>query len=103
MDHDVHPGAEALTRWRESAGLTQVGLGERIVPRVTQGAVARWEDATPQRPALSAAVQIQRLSDGKVDATLWGYSLAEVNAVMGVATETPAPPPEARDSHPAVA
>jgi hypothetical protein len=47
-------------------------------------------------------VQIQRLSDGKVDATLWGYSLAEVNAVMGVATEAPAPPPEARDSHPQV-
>lgn len=84
MDHDVHPGAKALLRWREGAKLTQAGLAERIVPPVTQGAVARWEDASPQRPALSTAVQIQRLSGGDVDATLWGYPLAEVNAVMGV-------------------
>lgn len=86
MEHDAHPGAKALLRWREGAGLTQSELGGKIVPAVTQGAVARWEDATPQRPALSTAVQIQRLSRGEVDATLWGYQAAEVNAVMGVAT-----------------
>ncbi|MDO9016650.1 MAG: helix-turn-helix transcriptional regulator [Deltaproteobacteria bacterium] len=87
MDHDTHPGAKALLRWREGAGLTQAGLADRIVPPVTQGAVARWEDATAQRPALSTAVQIQRLSHGEVDATLWGYPAAEVNAVMGVVAE----------------
>lgn len=85
MDHDKHPGAQALQRWREAAGLTQATFGSLIVPPVKQSAVARWEDSTSQRPMLSAAVQIQRASNGVVSATLWGYSQEEVDAVMGVA------------------
>lgn len=63
--------------------LSQASLGERIVPAVTQGAVARWEDATPQRPALPAAVQVQHITQGEVPATLWGYTREQVAALTG--------------------
>lgn len=83
-----HPGRLALKAWRMAHDVSQSDLGSMVVPKVSQVAVSRWEDETSQRPALSTACQIQRITG--VSATLWGYSQAEIDAVMGVQNAAPA-------------
>jgi len=76
-------GPKSLTRWRLAAGLSQLEVADKIVPPVTQPAVAHWERRFNSRPSLATACQLQNLSKHAVPATAWGYSAAEVEAVLG--------------------
>lgn len=54
-----------LEHWRKEKGLPQSGLGELLLPPVTQGLVSQWETGQV-RITLDYALQITEVTKGKV-------------------------------------
>lgn len=81
----IHNGHRLLTRWRAATAASQADVAALLTPKVTQPAVHRWETGAPARPSLATAVQLERVTNGAVPATAWGYPKTDVDAVLGLA------------------
>lgn len=65
----TNPG-EALKKWRDERGLSQVEAGKQLSPPVTQGCWGAWETGR-KPPNLGNALGLQALTGGAVPAASW--------------------------------
>lgn len=63
-------GAELLTRFMGSKGLTAAEIAIRLQPSVSPEAVTRWAAGT-RRPKLEARKQLAVITDGEVQVESW--------------------------------
>lgn len=61
---------DALVEWRKERGLSQHAAGQMAMPPVSQAAWAAWESGR-KPPGLHNAFEIERLTEGAIEASTW--------------------------------